>query len=98
MRAISLVGLVCAATCGGLLETRAQDHKQNKASPGAEACIILQCIDQTGQPVSEAAVSSALYPDGSFVNAIVNNGNTDSNGCFAMKGRTNGEYSFGLTN
>ena len=71
MRAISLVGLVCAATCGGLLETRGQDHKQNKASPGAEACIILQCIDQTGQPVSEAAVSSALYPDGSFVNAIV---------------------------
>jgi hypothetical protein len=97
MRAISLAGLVYVAMCGVVLEARAQDSSPYMASPSAEASIILRCIDQTGQPVSEAAVSSALYPDGSFVNAIVNNGNTDSNGCFAMKGRTAGEYSFGLT-
>ena len=98
MRTISLIGLVYAATYGGLLETRAQDHEQKRAyHAGADASIILRCIDQDGQPVADAVVSSALYPDGSLINAIVNNGNTDSNGLFAIKGKTNGEYSFGLT-
>ena len=77
MRTISLVGLVCVATFGGLLETQAHEREQKGVyHAAADASIILRCIDQDGQPVSEATVSSALYPDGSFVNAIVNNGTT----------------------
>ena len=44
---------------------------------GAEAKITLVCVDQDGNPVSNAVVSTALYPDGSFKNAIVANGHTD---------------------
>ena len=62
----------------------------------AQAKIILRCIDQNGIIVTNANVSSALYPDGSFENAIVMNGTTDTNGCFVMEGKTNGEYSFTL--
>lgn len=77
MRTISLVGLVCVATFGGLLGTQAHEREQKGVyHAAADASIILRCIDQDGQPVSEAAVSSALYTDGSFVNAIVNNGTT----------------------
>lgn len=61
---------------------------------GANARIVLRCVDQDGNATTNANVSSALYPDGSFENAIVKNGTTDTNGCFVMEGKTNGEFSF----
>ena len=61
---------------------------------GANARIVLRCVDQDGNATTNANVSSALYPDGSFENAIVNNGTTDTNGCFVMEGKTNGEFSY----
>jgi hypothetical protein len=64
---------------------------------GAETRIVLRCVDQDGNAVANAAVSAALYPDGSFENAIVRNGTVDTNGCFVMEGKTNGEFSFTFT-
>ena len=65
---------------------------------GAETRIVLRCIDQDGNVVTNVAVSTALYPDGSFGNAIVRNGPVDTNGCFVMQGKTNGEFSFTVKN
>jgi hypothetical protein len=64
---------------------------------GAGTKIILRCVDQDGGIVTNAAVSTALYPDGSFEHAIIRNVRTDANGVFVMEGKTNGEFSYSLS-
>ena len=77
-----------------LVADDAGDALKHARRYGAEARIVLRCIDQDGNVVTNAAVSTALYPDGSFENAIVGNGTVDTNGCFVMQGKANGEFSF----
>jgi len=61
---------------------------------GIEAKRFFRCVDPDGKPVSGAHVSSGLYPDGSFENAIIHKRFTDTNGMFVVEGRTDGEISF----
>jgi len=80
-----------------LIADDAGDALKQARRYGAEACVVLRCIDQDGNNVTNATVSTALYPDGSFENAIVRNGTVDTNGYFMMKGKTNGEFSYTFT-
>ena len=72
----------------------AEDKMKHARRYGAEAHIVLRCVDQDKHSVSNAHVSAGLYPDGSFENALCFNSYTDTNGVFEMKGKTNGEVTY----
>ena len=72
----------------------AEDKMKHARRYGAEAHIVLRCVDQDGGIVTNAHVSAGLYPDGSFENALCFNSYTDTNGVFVLKGKTNGEFTY----
>jgi len=99
MRIIVNIGLLCVAISVAGAEIGPQERmKRGTYNVTARAKIILRCVDQNGLAVSNATVSSALYPfGGDFKDAIVKNGVTDNNGCFVMEGKTDSEFSYTLT-
>jgi len=64
---------------------------------GADAKVMLRCIDQDGHAVSNAYVSSGFTPDGSFERAVACNGMTDEHGIYSVAGKSNGELMFAIT-
>jgi len=52
---------------------------------------VLRCVDQDGQAVSNATVMSGVSLDGNPETTTQMNGKTDTNGCFVVDGKSNGE-------
>lgn len=61
---------------------------------GARARIVLRCVDQDGQVVSNATVMSGVSLDGNPETTTQVNGKTDTNGCFVVYGKSNGELGY----
>src|SRR5574344_937270 len=98
MKMYLALGLFC---CSGLLVVPAASKQamfaklRSNGFSGYEAAIVVRCVDDEGQAVPDADISTALYPDRGD-NVVVRNGRTGPDGCFQIKGRTSGEVSFTL--
>ena len=98
MKMYLALGLFC---CSGLLVVPAASKQamfaklRSNGFRGYEAAIVVRCVDDEGQAVPDADISTALYPDRGD-NVVVRNGRTGPDGCFQIKGRTSGEVSFTL--
>ena len=88
----SVIAILVAAIGTNVWADGIEDEMKHARRYGAEAHIVLRCVDQDGGVVTNAHVSAGLYPDGSFENALCFNGYTDTNGVFVLKGKTNGEF------
>ncbi len=58
---------------------------------GADAKIVLRCIDQDGLAVANARIQTGLSPDGSPERSVRFDGYSDTNGCFSISGKSGGE-------
>ena len=64
---------------------------------GALGQVTLRVTDSTGKPVEKALMSVAFFPSDSYVDADVRAGQTDTNGCFCIEGKTVGDLTFSIT-
>jgi hypothetical protein len=82
-------------TLVGLAGVSIEEKKQRGTYHAvARAKVVLQCIDQDGQAVSNATINSGFSLDGNPETTVQINGTTDKDGCFVVEGRSNGELSY----
>jgi len=55
---------------------------------GAQGQVTVRVIDSTGKPVEKAKLSVAFWTSDSSANAVVAEGQTDTNGCYVATGKT----------
>ncbi len=79
------------ATAGVSIKERKERGTYNAV---ARAKVVLQCLDQDGQTVSNATVSSGVTLDGNPETSTPIKGVTDEDGCFVVEGRSNGEVGY----
>lgn len=66
--------------------------RKNGGSPDVD--IVMRCVDDDGNSVSNTFYNWGLYPDSGMSCMKNRKGKTDRDGCFHIKGRTYGEVSF----
>ena len=98
MKMLSIIAATCAITSVAMADISIQERKNRGTYHAiAQAKIVLRCIDQNGQVVSNATVSSGVTLDGNPETSTQINGKTDKDGCFVVEGKSNGELGYYFT-
>ena len=95
MRVLAIIAATCAFVSIAWAEISLEERKKRGTYHAvAQAKIVLRCIDQYGQTVSNVTVSSGVTLDGNPETTVQIKGETDKDGCFAVEGRSNGELGY----
>lgn len=95
MRVLAIIAATCAVMSLAGADISLQERKKRGTNHAvAQAKIVLRCIDQDGQTVSNATISSGVSLDGNPGTTTQIKGKTDKDGCFAVEGKSNGELGY----
>lgn len=91
---ISLLGL---AVTSQLLHAESSEELKHAAQYGAMAKLTLRVVDDNGEVVPNATVNGGHSKSDSYADVKRVEGTTDTNGCFAVEGKTNYEIGYQIT-
>lgn len=95
MKRITILSLWLAMAFTGLAEVNIQERKLRGTYHAiAEMKVVLRCVDQNGLALTGVMVESGVTLDGNPETTTQISGKTDTNGCFSVEGRGNGELGF----
>ncbi len=95
MKMFAIIFFTSAAVLASAAEVSLEERRERGTyNAVARAKIVLRCIDQDGQAVSNAIVSSGVTLDGNPQTSTPIKGVTDKDGCFVVEGRSNGELGY----
>lgn len=84
--ALTVVLLSCYLCAGRLFAESPEVEKARQH--GAQGEVTLRVVDSTGKPVEKAKLNVAFWGSDSSANAVVSEGQTDTNGLFVAAGKT----------
>ena len=90
------VVLLSCWLCGGKLFAVSPEVEKAKQY-GADGQVTLRVTDSTGKPVEDAKLSVAFWASDSSANAVVSEGQTDTNGCYVAAGKTIHSMNYTIT-
>lgn len=98
MNRVSL-GIVLLLWCWlCVLNLRAESPEvANARQHGAQGQIMFCVVDSNGRPVEQAELSVAFWASDSAANAVVTEGQTDTNGCYIAAGKTIHSMNYTIT-
>jgi len=95
MKMFAIIFFTSAAVLASAAEVSLEERRERGTyNAVARAKVVLQCLDQDGQTVSNATVSSGVTLDGNPETSTPIKGVTDEDGCFVVEGRSNGEVGY----
>lgn len=92
---VTVVLLSCWLCAGKLLGV--SPEVENARQHGARGRVTLHVADSTGKPVEKAQLSVAFWASDSSADVVVSGGQTDTNGCFGVEGKTVGDMNYTIT-